>query len=74
MATKQIIVYACLCLNIKIHLARKYPPDTHDDDRRVSHLEEHLKGENNEASNNILRGYRLELGMGGIAVVSFSHG
>lgn len=84
-AKPPIVVYACPCLNIKIHLARRYLPDTHSEDRRSCRVEETLsvqdpvdpedqaddkKKPEGTTTDLVIKGYRFELGMGGIAVVS----
>ncbi|RUS20905.1 hypothetical protein BC937DRAFT_94080, partial [Endogone sp. FLAS-F59071] len=82
-AKPPIVVYACPCLNIKIHLARRYLPDTHSEDRHACHVEETLsvqdpadpedraddkKKPEGSTTALVVKGYRFELGMGGIAV------
>ncbi|KAG0167356.1 hypothetical protein DFQ28_009682 [Apophysomyces sp. BC1034] len=53
------VVYACPCLNIKLHLANKYTLEGHEDQRKVAwkHLD-----------NPSLEGWQFDLGMGGIVV------
>ena len=52
------VVYACRCLNIKIHLATKYTTATLDQLKQENHVTEPHPG------------WQFELGIGGIKIVS----
>ena len=54
------IVYACNCLNIKIHLHNKYPVDQHESELgRLSIADEH----------DTFTGRKFDLGIGGVVMV-----
>ena len=58
------VVYACACLNIKLHLANKYLLNNHNNDRAECFI---------RLNDPSIEGRQFELGMGGVQAVSKFH-
>ncbi|CAO3612142.1 unnamed protein product [Cunninghamella echinulata] len=53
------VIYACSCLNIKIHLSSKYSLNNHASERQQYWYEQ---------ENPTMEGWKVELGMGGVVI------